>query len=121
MKLPIYECPVFSQYVWSSQRFPVSVIAVQWTECEDDYDKECYPHGYIMITAHDGRGFDYIVKLKCYISRKGRYAIWGNHRIYEGYSGAIILRGVPHFDNYDIIRNVAKQYGTIVDDKGKGK
>ena len=52
--------------------------------------------------------------LKCYVSKKGRYAIWGKHRFYEGYSGGLILRGVP-YNSIETIRDTAKSYGTIVE------
>lgn len=52
--------------------------------------------------------------LKCYVSKKGRYAIWGKHRFYEGYSGGLILRGVP-YKSIETIRDAAKPYGTIVE------
>lgn len=117
MKLPIYECPNFTSLAsMASQRPPVNIINVKWYESEDSYEKERYPDGYIVIFARDARNFDYSVKLKCYISKKGRYAIYGKHRFYEGYSGAIILRNLPPWERYDIVRNAAKQYGTIVED-----
>ncbi|MFR2010772.1 MAG: hypothetical protein ACLS49_04565 [Christensenellales bacterium] len=48
------------------------------------------------------------------MSKKGRYAIWGKHRFYEGYSGGLILRGVP-YKSIETIRDAAKPYGTIVE------
>lgn len=35
-------------------------------------------------------------------------------RIYEGYSGGLILRGVP-YKSIETIRDAAKPYGTIVE------
>ena len=38
----------------------------------------------------------------------------GKHRFYEGYSGGLILRGVP-YKTVDTIKDTAKSYGTIVE------
>lgn len=111
-KLPIYEC--HNQYnEFSEQLYPVNISSVRWVNLICDK----YPEGCIQISCHDAQENAYYVThlLKCYVSKRGRYAIWGKHRFYEGYSGALILRGVP-YKSLETIRDAAKPYGTIVED-----
>lgn len=111
MKLPIYECT--NQYnEFSEQLYPVNISNVKWVNLICDK----YPNGCIQISCHDAQENAYYATrlLKCYVSKKGRYAIWGKHRFYEGYSGALILRGVP-YKTVDTIKDAAKPYGTIVE------
>lgn len=44
----------------------------------------------------------------------GSYTIWGKHRIYEGYSGPVVLRNVPDGVK-NIIQEDAEKYGTIIE------
>lgn len=47
--------------------------------------------------------------------KKGRrYTIWGKHRIYEGYSGPVVLRNVPDGVK-NIIQADAEKYGMIIE------
>ena len=80
------------------------------------YIQSIYPNGCIQISCHDAQENAYYATklLKCYVSKKGRYAIWGGHRFYEGYSGGLILRGVP-YKSIETIKDAAKPYGTIVE------
>lgn len=110
-KLPIYEC--HNQYnEFSDQLYPVNISSVRWVNLICDK----FPDGCIQISCHDAQvGAHYSTGLlKCYVSKKGRYAIWGNHRFYEGYSGALILKGVP-YGVVETIKDAAKPYGTIIE------
>lgn len=97
---------------FSEQLYPVNISNVKWVNLICDK----YPNGCIQISCHDAQENAYYATrlLKCYVSKKGRYAIWGKHRFYEGYSGALILRGVP-YKTVDTIKDAAKPYGTIVE------
>lgn len=111
MKNPIYECSnCYNEF--SEQLYPVNISDVKWINLICDK----YPNGCIQITCHDAQENAYYATrlLKCYMSKKGRYAIWGKHRFYEGYSGGLILRGVP-YKSIETIRDAAKPYGTIVE------
>lgn len=46
--------------------------------------------------------------------RKADMQFGGKHRFYEGYSGALILKGVP-YKSLETIRDTAKPYETIVE------
>lgn len=110
-KLPIYEC--HNQHnEFSEQLYPVNISSVRWVNLICDK----YPDGCIQISCYDAQENAYYSTklLKCYVCKKGRYAIWGKHRFYEGYSGALKLRGVP-YRSLDTIRDSAKPYGTIVE------
>ena len=92
MKMPVYECSnCYNEF--SEQLYPVNISDVKWINLICDK----YPNGCIQITCHDAK-----------------YAIWGKHRFYEGYSGGLILRGVP-YKSIETIRDAAKPYGTIVE------
>lgn len=59
--------------------------------------------------------FSMTTLLQCYTGKKGRrYTIWGKHRIYEGYSGPVVLRNVPDGVK-NIIQADAEKYGTIIE------
>lgn len=111
MEMPVYECSnCYNEF--SEQLYPVNISDVKWINLICDK----YPNGCIQITCHDAQENAYYATrlLKCYVSKKGRYAIWGKHRFYEGYSGGLILRGVP-YKSIETIRDAAKPYGTIVE------
>lgn len=110
MKLPIYKCTNnYNQY--SEQVYPIYISCVRWI----NFVCSKYPNGCIQISCQDAQENAYYATglLKCYISKKGRYAIWGKHRFYEGYSGKLILTGVP-YESIETIREAAKHYGTIL-------
>lgn len=109
-KLPIYECSNWHNE-YTEQKYPVDIYSVKWI----NFICDKYPDGCIQISCMDAQDNAYYSTglLKCYVSKKGRYAIWGKHRFYEGYSGALILRGVPRA-SLECIRDAAKPYGTIV-------
>ena len=110
-KLPIYKCSnCYNEY--SDQLYPVNISFVKWI----DFTSNKCPDGLIQIGCHNAQYDEFYVTtpLKCYAGKKGRYAIFGKHRFYEGYSGALILRGVP-YKAVNGIRNAAKSYGTIVE------
>jgi len=111
MKKPIYECSNYYNE-FSEQLYPVNISDVKWV----NFICDKYPNGCIQISCHDAQENAYYTTrlLKCYVSKKGRYAIWGKHRFYEGYSGGLILRGVP-YKSIETIRDAAKPYGTIVE------
>ena len=111
MKLPIYECSnCYNEF--SKQIFPVNISEVNYVK----FTSNRYPNGCIQISCHDAQENAYYATglLKCHVSRKGRYAIWGKHRFYEGYSGALVLRGVP-YKTISTIKEAAIPYGTIVE------
>lgn len=110
-KLPIYECSNWHNE-FSDQIYPVTIYKIEWINiiCEK------YPHGCIQISCQDAQQNAYYSTglLKCYINKKGKYAVWGKHRFYEGYSGALILKSVP-YKTIASVKNAAKPYGTIVE------
>lgn len=109
--LPIYECS--NQYdEFSKQLYPVNIESVRFV----NFTNSQYPNGCILISGKDAQENAYFATrlLKCCINSKGRYAIWGKHRFYEGYSGALILRGVPE-KSKGSLRDAAKPYGTVVE------
>lgn len=110
-KMPIYECSNWYNE-FSEQLYPVNISDVKWV----NFICDKYPNGCIQITCHDAQENAYYATrlLKCYVSKKGRYTIWGKHRFYEGYSGGLILRGVP-YKSIETMRDAAKPYGTIVE------
>lgn len=111
MKMPIYEC-ANGESASSRQKYPVFILDVTWVPriCEKA------PNGTLQIAFQESgkKTFSVTTLLQCYIGKKGRYTIWGRHRIYEGYTGPVILKNVP-----DGIRNViqedAEKYGTIIE------
>lgn len=110
-KIPIYECSNYYNE-FSEQKYPVNISGVKWV----NFISDKYPYGCIQISCMDAQdNAHYATKLlKCHVSNKGRYAIWGKHRFYEGYSGALRLRGVP-CELLECIRDAAKPYGTVVE------
>lgn len=109
--LPVYECS--NQYdEFSGQLYPVNIESVRYV----NFISNKYPNGCIQISGKDAQENAYFSTrlLKCYINKKGRYAIWGKHRFYEGYSGALILKGVPE-ESKESLRDAAKPYWTIVE------
>lgn len=111
MKKPIYECSnCYNEF--SDQIYPVNIYDVKYV----NFISDKYPNGCIQISCHDAQYGGYYLSglLKCHISKKGRYAIWGKHRFYEGYNGALILRGVP-YKSIETVKDAAKPYGTIVE------
>lgn len=110
-RLPVYECS--NQYDgFSKQLYPVDIESVRYI----NFKSGQYPNGCIQISGKDAQENAYFATrlLKCYINSKGRYAIWGKHRFYEGYSGALVLRGVPE-ESKESLRAAAKPYGTVVE------
>lgn len=108
MKMPIYECSnCYNEF--SDQLYPYYICKVEYI----DFKMGRYKDGCIQISCKSIDGYYTTGLLKCYTNKKGRYAIWGKHRFYEGYSGGLILRGVP-YKSIETIRNAAKPYGTIV-------
>jgi hypothetical protein len=109
-ELPIYECSN-SYNEFSDQRYPVHISKVEWI----NFITEKYPNGCMQISCYDAQEGSYYATslLKCCVDKKGRYAIWGKHKFYEGYKGALILRGVP-YGLVETIREFAKPYGTVV-------
>ena len=86
-QLPIYEWS--NQYdEYSKQLYPINIESVRYI----NFRSKQYPNGCIQISGKDAQENAYFsTVLKCYINKKGRYAIWGKHRFYEGYSGALNL------------------------------
>lgn len=108
--MPIYECSnCYNEF--SEQLYPVKISDVKFV----NFICEKYPNGCIQISCYDAQENAYYVTqlLKCYVSKKGRYAIWGKHRFYEGYSGGLILKGVP-YKTANAIKDIAELYGTII-------
>lgn len=110
-KLPIYECSNWYNES-SEQKYPVEIYKVEWINFVCDK----YPDGCVQISCKDAQDGAYYTTelLKCHVNRKGRYAIWGKHRFYEEYYGALVLRGVPS-GLTETIKDAAKPYGTIVE------
>lgn len=111
-KIPIYECS--NKYnEFTNQLYPVNISSVRYVNLVCDK----FPNGCIQISCHDANMNAYYSTglLKCYVSTKGRYAIWGRHRFYEGYNGSLILKGVP-YNTRDTISDAARKYGTILID-----
>lgn len=74
----------------SGQLYPIYVEKVEHVNIVT----KKYPNGYLQVSCRSIDGY-YSSMLKCYISKKGKYAIWGKRRIYEGYNGYVRLIGVP--------------------------
>lgn len=80
-------------------------------------DCEKAPNGTLQVYFQEAgkESFSMTTLLQCYTGKKGRrYTIWGKHRIYEGYSGPVVLRNVPDGVK-DIIQEDAEKYGTIIE------
>ncbi len=113
-KIPIYKC--HNQIDDSAiQTIPLYIYDVKYV----DFKSHKYPNGCIQIEYTDYYDYGLYCStgfLKCYICGKRKYAIWGKHRFYEGYSGSIILRGLPYSENtINDIRKEAEKYGSIVE------
>lgn len=94
---------------YCEQMYPINVERVYFV----DMVSKKLNNGCLQISCMTTDGY-YSIVHKCYQSKKGRYTIWGKHRIYEGYSGSIELIGVPlHIK--DAIQSCADHYGSIVD------
>lgn len=109
-KMPIYEfCCSFEGEI----AIPLCICRVEHLP----FESSKYPNGFIKISYEDlYEDINFTGLLKCYISKKGKYAIWGKHRFYEGYEGGIILRGYPHDEpDFKELRRVAESYGSIVE------
>lgn len=74
----------------SEQLYPIRVVKVEYV----NFVSKKYPNGYLQVSCDSVDGH-HASMLKCYQSKKGRYAIWGKRRIYEGYKGPVRLIGVP--------------------------
>ena len=75
------------------------------------------PNGTLQVYFQEAgkESFSMTTLLQCYTGKKGRrYTIWGKHRIYEGYSGPVVLRNVPDGVK-NIIQEDAEKYGTIIE------
>ena len=112
MELPIYEC-ANGENASSRQKYPVFVRDVVWVPrgCEKA------PNGTLQVYFQEAgkESFSMTTLLQCYTGKKGRrYTIWGKHRIYEGYSGPVVLRNVPDGVK-NIIQEDAEKYGTIIE------
>ena len=111
-RIPVYDCATEKNVKISARVYPVRIDWVRWIDIVCDG----YPNGFIQISCYDaGNNRVYATSfLKSYVNRNGRYAVWGQHRFYEGYAGGIILRRVP-----DEIRSTveaeAKKYGTLIE------
>lgn len=111
-KIPIYEC--HNQVDMEAiQTIPLYVYSVKYI----DFKSHKYPDGCIQIEyANYGDDLCTTKMLKCYISKIGRYTIWGRHRFYEGYSGSIILKGLPYNERIIAdIRQESKKYDSVVE------
>lgn len=85
-----YECSNWHNE-YSSQRYPLHIIDVTFT----DIISKKTPDGMLYVSVKDVAGYCSSL-LKCYKNAKGeRYCIFGKHRLYEGYSGPVMLIGVP--------------------------
>ena len=94
---------------YSEQIYPLNVLSVRYV----NFESKKYPNGCIQICCQTVDGYYCTGLLKCYTSKKGKYTIWGKHRIYVGYSGSLELIGVP-LNVVDAVKSCAKQYETIV-------
>jgi len=92
-----YDVSSYNDY--SEQIYPIKVNKVEYV----NFISEKYSNGCIQISCQTIDGYYCTGLLKCYVSKKGKYTIWGKHRIYEGYSGAIKLIGIP-YSMEDIIK-----------------
>lgn len=113
-KIPIYECHNQIDYD-AIQIIPLYIYQVKYV----GFKSHKYPNGCIQIEYADYDDYaPYCTTgfLKCYVCGKGKYAIWGRHRFYEGYSGSIILKGLPYSENIiNDIRKEAEKYGSIIE------
>ena len=94
---------------YREQLYPINIISVNYV----DFISKKFPSGCIQISCQTVDGYYCTGLLKCYISQKGKYTIWGKHRIYVGYSGSLELIGVP-ISVASAVESCAEQYGTIV-------
>jgi hypothetical protein len=94
---------------YSDQKYPLHIDRVAFV----DFPSVKYPNGAIQISCKTEDGYWASGLLKCYISKKGKYAIWGKHRIYEGYRGGVELIGVP-FRVKESLRSLADKYGSVI-------
>lgn len=94
---------------YSEQLYPIEIKKVLYV----NFISKSYPNGCMQISCMSVDGYYTTGLLKCYISKKGRYAIWGKHRIYEGYHGPVELIGVP-YSLQKAIQSCAEQYGSLI-------
>lgn len=108
--MPMYECSnCYNEF--SEQLYPVNISDVKWVKFICDK----YPNGCIQISCHDAQENAYYATrlLKCYVSKKGRYAIWGKHRFYEGYSGCKTIRNDSRIELEKVKWRLYKLYGNF--------
>lgn len=114
-KMPIYEFQGSSEVAWFGKNpaIPLCILSVKHIP----FESSKYPNGFIQIRYDDyAQDWNTTGLLKCYVTGKGRYAIWGKHRFYEGYEGGIVLRGLPYYKSeMNSIRKLAESYGSIVE------
>lgn len=73
------------------------------------------PNGTLQVYFQEAgkESFSMTTLLQCYTGKKGRrYTIWGKHRIYEGYSGPVVLRNVPDGEKI-LYRQMRKNMGRL--------
>jgi hypothetical protein len=80
--------------------YPIQVLKVEYI----DFISKKLPDGCIQISCSSIDGHYSTGLLRCYTSKKGKYAVWGKRRFYVGYNGPVKLIGVP----YGIIETVKK-------------
>jgi len=94
---------------YSDQKYPLHIDKVEFV----DFLSAKYPKGAIQVSCKTDDGHWVSGFLKCYLSKKGRYAIWGKHRIYEGYRGGVELIGIP-YGVQEGLKSLADMYGSII-------
>lgn len=95
---------------YTEQLYPITIYDVEYV----DFIAKKFPYGCIQIHCNSVDGYYSSGLLKCYLSKKGKFTIWGKHRIYVGYQGPLELIGVP-FPLRESVNLFAKQYGSIVE------
>lgn len=93
----------------SEQKYPLRIDKVEFV----NFTAAKYPDGAIQISCKTDDGHWVSGLLKCHLSKKGKYAIWGKHRIYEGYCGSVELVGVP-YGIREGLKPLADMYGSVI-------